>query len=394
MWDVVSTQTEDEWLDDYLSEILEPQLSLPAHEGSIKATSWFWYAPKPGEFFLQTDGGTQQDRFLVHELVASQLQSSGMREARMLFPKFSISYTDPNREQVLAKALRLIRTNKVHVHHNMPNYTDATVQGDHGTYHPEINRDPNVSYRNQKGIIGGSCQCDWGKFMNQPRTRVWKQYQSSPCSHLISLWWLSQAMPLESDGSQPGHPLLDTGQGDIGQFTPNFRQRINPNIPALTPSIPDTMQRSFSPDEQTPNPESALPQAPAPEAQITPVSVPGGTPQTPSNPLQYPPGLGGTFSHVIAATEFREGQMVQLREADYATTIGIKGGTTIEIPAGTVGEVLQQDAGSGMVRVLFTQGPLLGNGKLQPWGAEMWVFNNQIFPRNDLRGQSPQIRRT
>jgi hypothetical protein len=252
--------------------------------------------------------------------------------------------------------------------------------------------------------------CDWGAFMNTPRTRQWKQYQNAPCAHLMALWWLAQSMPLDT-GEGNDNPAPN-GQGDMSQFSPlkdnpimNFApNQPGANIPGLTPR-PDTgtMQRTFGPDESEGftagpgNPEAALPQAPLEPIDVDPNgSVPGKKPPSPANPIQYP---GGTYSSIKESADmFIEGEMVQAKNDDWGTMVGDPGyggvGQPIQIPAGTIGEVRGVHPSTGMVEVLFNQGPFLQKGKMQAWGATAWYMPNEIQHRPDLRGSSPMIRRT
>lgn len=405
MWEVIS-QSEETWFDAYVSQIISSEApKLPPHEGAIGHTEWFWYSPEPGHYYVQTDGGTDLDRYFAHHYVANQLEAFGLKVAS------PVSWNGNGREEVQGKALRLIRENKVQVHDNAPNFISGTVQGDHGTYQPEIQRDPSQSPRSQNGLISGHCQCDWGGFMNTPRTRNWKQYQNAPCAHLIALWWLAQSMP--TDGGESGPQ--PQGPSDTSQFTPLYQNPIRnfaPGAPApgtpvgLTPR-PDTgtMQQNFSPDEAEGmtagpgmmGPEGALPQAEPEPLDIDPNgSVPGKKPPSPANPIQYP---GGTFSSVKESADmFNEGEMVQTKNDDWGTGVGDPGysgvGQQLPIPAGSIGEVRGVHPSTGMVEVFVNGGPFLQNKQMTAMGATAWFLPNELQRRPDLRGGSPMIRRT
>ncbi len=403
MWVVKDQNTEsrNEILSLRLSHILEaPIQTLPAHEGHLGNAYWFWYTPMPNQYFLQTQGGTLQDRLYVSNLLRSELESFGLR-------KVAVNWNASDRDQVQAKAMRLINTNKVFVHDNAPNYISGTVIGDHGTYNPEIQRDPTTSPRNQRGLISGHCQCDWAAFMNTPRTRQWKQYQNAPCSHLIALWWLAQSMPVEGqDVPQGGQPVPN----DMKDFQPLFKQPLRnfapnapvPNAPGLTPrpemQVP---QRVFDPSEAEgwsapPNPETALPQAPPPVVEVDPNgSVPGKKLPSPADPVQYP---GGTYSYRLSAQQFLEGSKVQTKNDDWGTGVGDPGyagvGQYLKIPANSIGEVRGVHPSTGMVEVFFNGQDFLQKGAMQAMGATAWYLPNELMPRPDLRGGSPMIRRT
>ncbi len=406
MWTITKTQSEEAWFDDYLDKVVSSSLpTLPPRTGSIGQGTWEWRIAKPGSYMLDVEGPLV-DRVWLYEHIANQLEAFGLQ-------KMAVSWTGYDRAQVQAKALRLIRTNKVMIHDNMPNYISGTVIGDHGTYQPDIQRDPTKPPRSQDSLISGHCDCDWGQYMNTPRTRSWKPYQNAPCSHLMALWWLAQAMPVDTgDPNNPHADLLQKGQGDMGQFKPLFQDRLRnfapnmpgANIPGLSPR-PDMQlpqQQVFSPDEaegfSAPGPEAALPQAPPEPVMVDPNgSVPGKKVPTPSNPIQYP---GGTFSSLRQSDNrsFNEGDMVQLLNDDYGTGVGDAGyagvGQQMLIPKGTVGEVRGVHAPTGMVEVFYNQGPFLQKGRQQAMGATAWHFPSDLQRRPDLPGSSPMIRRT
>lgn len=100
--------------------------------------------------------------------------------------------------------------------------------------------------------------------------------------------------------------------------------------------------------------------------------------------------LGGTFSHV-STVQFRNGEMVQLKQADHGQTVGLNAGETKEIPANSIGEVLGTDP-LGLVNVYFA-GPQAEAGRLEPHGVVMWAWPQDLIARPDVRPPGPATRR-
>jgi len=222
---------------------------------------------------------------------------------------------------VAAKAKRLVQSGQVTVLRNAPQHIMAHVVGDHGEYNCEISRhDPESQIVEQ-----WNCECPWAQYAFD-RTRKWKKLEGRVCSHVLAAYWKAKATPLDH-GEEPGiAPPVPVGQkpGEIpGQQ----------KMPGMTPEPFDVgEQRQFSPDEEQPpeqpktpelvtGPQPQMPFTPPtpqtvpmkPQYQqlqlfditappgmqpipgATPVSIPGGRPPTPGNPVQFP----GTFSHFL-----------------------------------------------------------------------------------------------
>ncbi len=237
---------------------------------------------------------------------------------------------------VAAKAKRLVQDGQVTILRNAPHHVMAHVVGDHGEYNCEISRhDP------QSQIIEQwNCECPWAQY-SFDRTRKWKKLEGRVCSHVLATYWKAKSTP------------MDMSEQESGMVAPPG-QKVAPQSPipgleaAPPPMMPDTEQRQFSPDEQ--NEQSKIPpvgpptnkditfglqpvvtqpkpqyeqmslfditappgQQPIPGAM--PVSVPGGAPPSPGNPVQFP----GTFSHFIPTITIHTSNFIY--SADELTT--------------------------------------------------------------------------
>jgi hypothetical protein len=308
----------------------------------------------------------------------------------------------------------LIQGGKVHMLRNSAQYIASHVQGDHGEYECEIQRlDPN-----SQSITMWNCSCPWDQFAWQ-RTRRWKRLEGRPCKHILATFWLSQSMPLDEEigpgaegpqepsggagaipaALQEGHevpgpgsvtpqsPMAQVPGGGTGMVPPAGAP--GPQKPGMPNQVAPAPQPSPVPG-QAPEPQSLIPQYPldpALQPAINPVSVPGQKPQSPLNPVQ---NAGGTFSHVAAA-QFRNGDMVQLKQADHGQTVGLGAGDVKEIPANSIGEVLGTDP-LGLVNVYFA-GPQAEAGRLEPHGVAGWFWPNDLVLRENIQPPGPATRR-
>ena len=302
-WPITATSDEDSFLDDHIDLIVSAELpELPPHEQSIGETAVRWDRVGNDQAFIQAQGGTPDDRVLARSMVAEQLRDFGIREATQNWDTFQRT-ADWN--DIMDKARRLIQDGQVRILRNGYNNIVGWVKGDHGEYNPEIFRqDPS-----SRAITGSDCGCNWGEFQNQPRTRNWKRYQDRPCSHILATYWKALATPLDEDlaleqaqqqgqappsaAPQPGPPQA-APQGAPG--APGAPPQGGP------PQLPGVQQQPV-PGQEGPSPADVLPQFQQPpvEVQQNPASVPGLRGPTPTNPINYPPGPGGTFSSVRSA---------------------------------------------------------------------------------------------
>jgi hypothetical protein len=402
---VISTQDIGSWEEDYYRLALaDAPPELPAHSLRIGHTDATWFSVTPGVAHVFASGGSILDREYACRIVEAQLVGHGIERAQYRLDwdhadTQLIKEADWN--DIEAKAKRLIQSGKVHILRNSAQIIAGHVEGDHGDYTTEITRqDPS-----SQAISLWSCGCKWDQFAWQ-RTRQWKKYEGRVCSHVLATYWLAQTMPLDeetgpgAEGPQapqeggPGAVPAPEGMAQVpgggtgmvppatapGPQQPGMQNQIAP-IPA-GPGTP--------PPGQAPEPPELIPQYPHdPSLQpaINPVSVPGLKPQTPLNPIQSP---GGTFSHV-AAQQFTNGQMVQLKQEDVGQTVGLNAGQTATIPANSIGEVLGSDP-LGLVNVYFA-GPQAQAGRMEPHGITGWFWPKDLIPRGGIQPPGPAVQR-
>jgi hypothetical protein len=255
---------------------------------------------------------------------------------------------------VAAKAKRLVQSGQVTILRNAPTHVMAHVIGDHGEYDCEISRhDPNSSVIEQ-----WICECPWAQYAFD-RTRKWKHLEGRVCSHVLAAYWRAKATPIDTEGEEGYLPAPGQRQGPIpGQeellpeekeaprdVVPGWRQGpteeevqeepppepaaapTQPAIPPTTrpPAQPATTPLVTGPAPQTPVvPPAPVSQPTKPQYQqlelfditrpigqqplpaATPVSVPGKTPPTPGNPVQFP----GTFSHFAPVIRVHSSEFV------------------------------------------------------------------------------------
>lgn len=304
-WSVVGTQDEATFFDDHISSILVAERDpLPAAEQAIGPVEVRWDRVGNNSAFIQAVGGTHDDRLFCRSLIAAQLEAHGLKEATYSFDDDAFRKT-ADWNDIMAKAKRLIQSGNVRILRNGIQNVVAWVKGDHGEYQPEIFRqDPN-----SQAITGSDCGCNWGEFQNQPRTRQWKKYQDRPCAHILAAHWLSQATPIDEDqqpqAEQPSLFNQPPAQApaippDPGQGAPPAVQSpampgggAQPGLPGIAPQAPQEGVQG----PQGPSPRDVLPQFPMADIeQQNPASTPGLRGPTPTNPINYPAGPGGTFS--------------------------------------------------------------------------------------------------
>ena len=427
MWGITKVIDEDDWFEGYVRIALSSQpAALPAKRQKLGVTTIQWHECEPGVAFIDTKGGTPDDRVLATSYMKAMLAGHGYRVAQ-----FEIDYEgldDPISKtakwgDIMAKAKRLIQSGKVTLLRNGAQNIVGTVVGDHGTYQTEISReDPN-----SQSITQWQCECPWDQYAWQ-RTRQWKKYEGRPCAHVLATFWKSQATPIDEDA----HPAVT--QVPPGQAPP-------PMVPGRS-FMPDPMESQGNPMAQ-PNPMGPVPGAPVPgavpgpmpgpgqamgtpplpgappeilppfpmEGQLEPqppqVSIPGAKPQTPLNPMQWP---GGTLSSVqpvwdnvfVKEAEFdpANSDMVQINGTDMGIAEGPDPshpmhGQYMDIKSNTkgIGEVLGTDELPGLGRMVEVIFPLDKTGPLQPYHIRAWLRPEQLTLRPDIRRPGPMIRR-
>lgn len=264
---------------------------------------------------------------------------------------------------------------------------------------------------------------------------------SYQCAHILAAFWQAQSMPLDEDNhpDNPQNPQQPGGFGQGSGFGAPADQGFDPAQRSFDPS--GAMGQSASPggvgpqgaagEPVGPSPADVLPQypmaqMPQPQPQNL-VSIPGGTPPSPTNPVQFPAGPGGTFSsvnpwggwqitaddvdddpdeeHVLPTApsspaqpqSLQNGDMVQLRYPDTGTLVGRSeehgAGDPFDLTPGMVGEVLGTHPTTGMHNILWAGKPFEQNKEFEPWGAVGWHFPSYLLPRKDVRPPGPAIRR-
>ena len=272
-------------------------------------------------------------------------------EVRLTFETYAAMQHQAQWADVAAKAKRLVQDGQVTILRNAPTHIMSHVVGDHGQYNCEISRhDPNSQIIEQ-----WNCECPWAQYAFD-RTRKWKKLEGRVCSHVLATFWKAKSTPLDmsgedqgyqapggqAPGAMPGQEQLPMGPTQIAPYDPeagifgpaptgpeytapeqpetppDTTQPAQAPIPVSTPSgplpgnkdiaIPGQPQSPFSTQPHTTPVQPARPQkeqlhlfditAPPgmqPTPQAPAVSIPGGRPPTPGNPVQLP----GTFSHFI-----------------------------------------------------------------------------------------------
>lgn len=409
---ITATQSDEAWFEDYCRVALACKPSkLPERTMRLGDVRAGWFLTVPGTAHIFATGGAPLDRFYTCQVIEEQLVGHGIKRAQYALDwdhSDTSLVKEANWQDIEAGAKRLIQNGKVHILRNSAQYIASHVQGDHGEYECEIQRlDPK-----SQSISLWSCTCPWDQFAWQ-RTRKWKRLEGRCCKHVLATFWLSQSMPLDEEIG-PGSEGPQEPQGGSAQAIPATLQEGAPQPasqfgqvpgggtgmvpPAGTPGpqkpgVPNAVAPQPQPSPipgQAPEPQSLIPQYPqdpALQPAINPVSVPGQKPQTPLNPIQNP---GGTFSRV-AAEQFRNGDMVQLKQADHGQTVGLGAGAVKEIPANSIGEVLGTDP-LGLVNVYFA-GPQAEAGRMEPHGVVMWAWPKDLIARPDVPPSGPATRR-
>jgi hypothetical protein len=409
MWNVESATTEGAWFAEYAKEILAKQaVNPPVKLQKLFGAEVEWFESEPGVAVVRSSGASDS-RWLAEQMVVAELENFGYRRA-----KFSFDWTenDPFRKQatwddIMAKAKRLIQSGQVTLLRNGYNNIVAHVVGDHGDYVSEISRDD----PNSRAITQWTCECPWDQYAFQ-RTRQWKKYEARPCAHVLAAYWKSLGTPLDEDvppgqeGRNPQTPPAGTpqsfepgtpgGMGGQGPFLPQMPGEPVPGAPEPVPGVPGIPNIGPPPSQTAPfmappSDNSVLPPFPGigPEA-LPPISIPGGKPPTPYNPIQQP----GTFSSwqgfSAAGDKFQNADMARLEEDTYGEAVG-KGasGDWRLVPKNSIGEVMGQDPTTGWVEVNF---PLKG-GQNTPYHVRVFIEAEKLTPMPNVAKPGPFIRR-
>lgn len=295
------------------------------------------------------------------EVFADWLSAALLPEVHLSFEKLAAMQHEGAWADVAAKAKRLVQQGSVTILRNAPHHVMSHVRGDHGEYNCEISRnDPGSQIIEQ-----WNCECPWAQFAFD-RTRKWKALEGRVCSHVLATFWKGKSTPLDMGDQEPGYQAprgQKVGPAGPGQetlpemgMTPDTDQRIfDPNEEGVSrapegeettpesPAIPETpfpTKPQEHPQAQPSTQDLTIPKAPespfgTPKApaipqreqlqlfDITappgmqpipgaaPVSVPGGRPPTPGNPVVFP----GTFSHFIPVMTMRTSAFIVSKDA-------------------------------------------------------------------------------
>lgn len=411
---IVSTQSFDAFLEDYCRLAISSESTpLPPKEQKIGNSIAKWEEIDPGVAIIKTAEGNPTDQLLAELAVREQLSGHGIEQAEFSFDVDKTKLAGEilsNWQSVELKAKRLIQSGNVQIIRNGATQVVANVKGDHGEYQPSFSRqDPN-----SQAIDHWTCACKWGQY-SWGRTRQFKRFEGRPCAHVLATYWTSRSMPTDEERA-PGNQQGQTGQmslfdqsGGVPSSQMGIMQQAPVGSPGMVPANPGLPIQAPAqmgiPGQAPQQPPGLLPQfpgSPAVQPATNPVSVPGLKQPTPLNPIQY---LDGTFSSVgwqfdpdddrmehMAAQEFINGQMVSNKQDEpMAQWVGLNGGGTTTIAAGSIGEVRGTDP-LGTVEVYFA-GPASDNGNLQPHGTVGWFFPSQITPRPDVKPGGPAVRR-
>lgn len=407
-WKIDSAETESAWFDAYAKAALE-QLApvVPERDEVIGNVQIEWFEGQPGSavvFAHDLISGLTSESAMMRAFRCEQLENLGYRIASFTF---DWAKDDPIRKQatwddIMAKSKRLIQSGNVQLLRNGYNIIVAHVIGDHGDYTCEISRDD----PNSRAITQWTCECPWDQYAFQ-RTRQWKKYEARPCAHVLAAYWKSLGTPLDEDvppgqeGRPPMPPPSGTPQG-YGPGTPGgmppgplLPQMPNEPVPApeTIPNVPGIPNIGPPPSQTAPfmappGENQIIPPFPGigPEA-LPPISIPGGKPPTPYNPIQQP----GTFSSwqgfAAAGDQFQAGDMGRLVEDTYGEAVG-KGasGDWRLVPKNSIGEVMGQDPTTGWVEINF---PLKNSGPMQPYHVRIFIEAEKLTPMPGVQKPGP-----
>lgn len=240
---------------------------------------------------------------------------------------------------IVAKAKAIIGEGRVTILNNTPQHVMSKVVGDdhdgqRNVYEVELAReDPDSNV-----VTQSTCTCKWSQF-RWDRTRPWKPLEGRPCKHILATFWKAKSVPLDVTDmpfgyqAPPGQKRSPAGPGQmqIPMGQPSDTPAPVPSTKELT--IPQAPENPFSPQKK-PQTKPGQPATPVPQREqlelfninppMTPappaggVSVPGGQPPTPENPI----GIPGTFSNWHSAGEVvpfgpREGTRFTRNSTEY-----------------------------------------------------------------------------
>lgn len=238
------------------------------------------------------------------------------------FERLAAFVLQANWNDIMAKAKAIVQEGRCTIIQNTPKHIMAHVVGDdhdgqRNTYSVEIAReDPTSNVLTQT-----VCDCQWQQY-RWDRTRKFKKLEGRPCKHILATYWKSKATPIDAQDEASDYK---TPVGQKGPASPPGQQTIpiphefkeEPLVAEQKPQeLPDNkdLASPAMPNNPFAPPTPAPPQRQQlqlfditpgiiPGQPVTPpapaVSIPGGTPPNPANPILIP----GTFSNWRMAGE-------------------------------------------------------------------------------------------
>lgn len=222
MWDhVISTQNDDAWFEDYCRIAVASEApKLPERVQRLGSVQGGWFPTLPGTAHIFATGGTPLDRAFLYRIIATQLEGHNIRAA-----SYSLDWDladerlikEAGWPDIQAKATRLIKEGKVKITGNAKEIVTGVVEGDHGTYNTEIQRQDPES----QSISMWSCECKWDQFAWQ-RTRQWKRLEGRVCVMPGTLITLKTGEQIPIEDVQVGdYVLTHNGIGKVTQTMQN-----------------------------------------------------------------------------------------------------------------------------------------------------------------------------
>lgn len=157
MWKIESVTDEDAWFRDYLDLVLaNAPAELPPKEWKIGVSTARWFETTPGVAFIETTGGTIDDRWLAESIVRDHLGTCHIKQAKYSFDGSSELRKTASWDDIMSKAKRLIQSGQVTLLRNGTNNVVSHVVGDHGEYQSEFSRDD----PNSRAITQWQCDCN------------------------------------------------------------------------------------------------------------------------------------------------------------------------------------------------------------------------------------------
>lgn len=366
-----------------------------------------WKEIDPGFVLIQTNGGSLYERHIAYYLSKANLISDGYLVVEDLLPLDEFHKRIASWADVQRKGIRLYQEGNVNLLRNGYHEVFGLVKGDdpstevevkdhHRVYPPPPK--PQQTYEtwftredpNSRALTQSGCSCKWSQFRFDRNFGKGRQGIDKICSHILALYYQSQATPLDEDihpvpsyRKNPQQRLFTPSESpEIATFPADREILQAPTEPAM---MPESFQEApYNELEQAPPQLSLIPPSRKEMADMivqAPFSTPDLNPPNPSDPF----GGSGTFSSLIRSSNqyaYQPGDIVRLnvptyaqkeRGAGYSTTgewheQGTDAGEWIEIPRNSQGTVFDYDKNTGYVAVDFPlKGPAMSSYYARAW---------------------------